>query len=108
MTKNNVQLSDGRLYFIPETKSKGIWEYYDPDDQDFIKQTGNWVQISELDSTIYKTPMDSYHYVSSRKPISTRPGGYIPNFLKDSIVHREDIMTRHSRVFNKNSYNSNL
>ena len=103
--KNNVQFSDGTTHYFPETKSKGTWEYYDPDDQDFPKNTGNWEQLSECDGFIYKTPMDTYYYTPVRKPIAKRIQGKIPNFIKDSISHRESIMASQSVKFNKNKFN---
>ena len=105
MFKNNVKMSDGSIEYIPETKSKGTWEYYKPYDPDYKIISGNWVQEVEHNSVIYKSPMDTYEYVSTRTPISQRPEGNYPNYIKDSIVHRESIMASQSITFNRIKYN---
>lgn len=69
-------------------------------------RTGNYVLRSNEDYYIYRNPMGVVELHTERHPLTENRPGYLcsQNFLKDSMNHREDLMSKQSYNFNKNSF----
>lgn len=90
-----------------DIKSGSIQYYIDPEMEGaYSKRTGNYVTTANEDYYLYKTPMDSVWIHTEREGITQCRPEYLcgNNFLKDSINHREEIMSKQSYLFNRNRY----
>lgn len=72
----------------------------------YPKRTGNYIIRATEDYEIYKDPMDGMELHTSRQPLTVKRPEYLcgPNFMKDSISHREDLMSKQSYLVNNNSF----
>ena len=72
----------------------------------YPRRTGNWIVRSNEDYKIYKDPMDGVELHTDRYPVTDKRPAYLcgPNFIKDSINHREDLMAKQSYYVNNNSF----
>ena len=99
-----------RIYDGYKDINTGQIEYY----QDSVmagaypNRTGNWQLRSDEDYYIYKNPMGVVELKTQRYPVTAQRPEYMcgQNFMKDSMSHREDLMSKQSYNFNKNSFNA--
>ena len=72
----------------------------------YPKRTGNWIIRSNEEYKVYKDPMDGVELHTDRFPLTEKRPEYLcgPNFMKDSINHREDLMSKQSYLVNNNSF----
>ena len=71
-------------------------------------RSGNWIVRANEDYSIYKDPMGGVELHTERNPLTVKRPEYLcgPNYMKDSINNREDLMAKQSYYMNKNRFNS--
>jgi hypothetical protein len=94
--KSYRDINSGQIQYYSNSELSGA----------FPRRTGNYVVRAQEDYTIYKDPMDGVELRTNRFPLTEKRPAYLcgPNFIKDSINHREDLMAKQSYFFNKNSF----
>jgi hypothetical protein len=107
---NKLKNYSPRIYNGYKDITTGQLEYY----QDSVlagpypNRTGNWAIRSDEDSFIYQNPMGVREFQAERYQATAQRPEYLcgQNFMKDSMSHREDLMSKQLHQLNKNSFNA--